>query len=116
MANPLAEQYQAPAARPDWEAVFTNSKRPLVVDIGCARGRWLQQLAPEQPDWNFCGLEIYEPLVVAANEATRDLGNLHYVACNAAVSMDSLDFESLGAGTVILRPICMHRPAVKWVA
>lgn len=90
--NPLSRKYQQPAEIPDWSQVYADPTQPLHLDIGCARGRFLHAIAPQQPDWNFLGLEIREPLVVEANEwRDRDgLRNLHYLYCNANVTNERL--------------------------
>lgn len=87
--NPLSQKYQTPVTPPDWAQVFAASDRPLCLDIGCARGNFLLQMAHLQPNWNFLGLEIREPLVVRANEVRQEegLANLHYLFCNANNSL-----------------------------
>jgi tRNA (guanine-N7-)-methyltransferase len=82
--NPLSQKYQTPIAPPDWKAIYTNLTQPLHLDIGCGRGRFLLQMAQLQPDWNFLGLEIREPLVQQANDWKQELGltNVHYLFCN----------------------------------
>jgi tRNA (guanine-N7-)-methyltransferase len=99
--NPLAKRYQAIAPLPQWSAVFADRSRPLHIDIGCAKGRFLQQMAPLQPDWNWLGLEIREPLVLAANEwrDAKELTNLHFLFCNANNTLRPL-LASLPAGIV----------------
>ncbi len=99
--NPLAKRYQLPVSLPQWSDVFADGLRPLHIDIGCARGRFLQQMAPRQPDWNFLGLEIREPLVIAANQwrDAQALDNLHFLFCNANNMLRPL-LESLPAGVV----------------
>jgi tRNA (guanine-N7-)-methyltransferase len=49
-------------------------------------------MAQQQPEWNFLGLEIREPLVLQANEWRQELSltNLHFVFCNANQSLASL--------------------------
>ena len=86
MTNPLAEKHRAPTPPPDWSAVFSDPDRPTVVDVGCAKGRFLQRAATSdaerferdasrllggeggtaEPPFNFLGLEIYEPIVLDA--------------------------------------------------
>jgi len=87
--NPLSNRFKRPIAIPDWSNIFGNLDRPLAIDIGCARGRFLQQYAQIEPDWNFLGLEIREPLVDAANEWREDSGldNVHFLFCNANVTL-----------------------------
>jgi tRNA (guanine-N7-)-methyltransferase len=90
--NPLSQKYQSPIDRPDWAILYSNPTQPLHLDIGCARGQFLLDLAQAKPDWNFLGVEIREPLVVRANEVREALGlkNLHYLFCNINVSLAPL--------------------------
>jgi len=90
--NPLSEKYQTPIDPPDWSQVYTHPERPLLLDIGCAAGRFLLQMATQQPDWNYLGLEIREPLVQRANKLRDEAGltNLHYLFCNANNSLSPL--------------------------
>ncbi|NER78190.1 MAG: tRNA (guanosine(46)-N7)-methyltransferase TrmB [Leptolyngbya sp. SIO1D8] len=94
--NPLSRKYQTTAEVPDWRSVFSNPDRPLHIDIGCAKGYFLMQMAALQPDWNFLGLEIRAPLVDSALQQ-RDKDhqqNLHFLFCNANTSLTGL-LESL---------------------
>jgi tRNA (guanine-N7-)-methyltransferase len=99
--NPLAKRYQTAAPIPDWAGAFGNLTKPLHIDIGCARGRFLLQMATLQPEWNFLGLEIREPLVTQANEFRDEagLGNLHFMFGNANNTLRPL-LETLPAGIV----------------
>jgi tRNA (guanine-N7-)-methyltransferase len=83
--NPLAKKYQTVAPIPDWSTVLGDLSLPLHLDIGCAKGRFVQEMAQRCPDWNFIGLEIREPLVIQANEWRDEQGlkNLHFLYCNA---------------------------------
>jgi tRNA (guanine-N7-)-methyltransferase len=88
--NPLSRFYQLPRPLPGPEELFTRRELPLHLDIGSARGRFLLAMAQCQPHWNHLGVEIRRPLVEAA-EADRlalQLGNLHYLFCNANVSLE----------------------------
>ncbi|MBD2578233.1 tRNA (guanosine(46)-N7)-methyltransferase TrmB [Oscillatoria sp. FACHB-1406] len=99
--NPLSHKYQNPIAPPNWEEIYLNPKQPLHLDIGCAWGRFLRDLAQIQPDWNYLGLEIREPLVVEANRWRNDLGakNLHYLCGNVNIDLPVIA-RSLPAGTL----------------
>jgi len=90
--NPLSRKYQTVVAPPDWSEIYANPTQPLHLDIGCARGKFLLQLAPLEPTWNFLGLEIREPLVEQANQERQDLNltNLHFLFCNANTSLAPL--------------------------
>ncbi len=90
--NPLSHKYATPAAAPDWTKVFAKPQLPLHLDIGCAKGDFVREMAHTVPDWNFLGIEIREPLVERAL-IRRDLdqqSNLHFVFCNANNSLKPL--------------------------
>jgi tRNA (guanine-N7-)-methyltransferase len=107
--NPLAQKYQTPVSCFDWEKLYTQPHQPLHLDIGCAKGRFLLNMAKIEPHWNFLGLEIREPLVVEANHLLSDLGltNLHYLFCNVNKSLQSL-LSSLPTG--ILQRVTIQFP------
>jgi tRNA (guanine-N7-)-methyltransferase len=90
--NPLAQKYQTPVSPLDWEKVYAKPNQSLHLDIGCAKGQFLLNMAKIEPNWNFLGLEIREPLVVEANKLRSKLGltNLHYLFCNVNNSLESL--------------------------
>ncbi|HLO88694.1 MAG TPA: tRNA (guanosine(46)-N7)-methyltransferase TrmB [Nostocaceae cyanobacterium] len=99
--NPLARKFQTPIAPPAWEKIYAQLNQPLHLDIGCARGRFLLQMAQIEPNWNFLGLEIREPLVVEANRLRSELHltNLHYLYGNANNSLQPL-LSSFSPGTL----------------
>jgi tRNA (guanine-N7-)-methyltransferase len=99
--NPLAQKYQTPVSTINWEKIYAQPNQPLHLDIGCARGRFLLKMAEIEPNWNFFGLEIREPLVIEANKLRDDLGltNLHYLFCNVNNSLSVL-LSSLPEGTL----------------
>lgn len=82
--NPLSSKYRQKLIPPDWQKIYQNLSLPIHLDIGCARGRFLLQMAQLQPDINFLGIEIREPLVIEANKLRdeHNLSNLHYVFTN----------------------------------
>jgi len=99
--NPLSQTYRQPIALPDWSVVYARPNRPIVLDVGAGRGRFLWAFAQRDPGRNFLGLEIREPLVAEANrwrDAAR-LTNLHYLFCNVDVSLRAV-LASLPAGAV----------------
>jgi tRNA (guanine-N7-)-methyltransferase len=90
--NPLGKKYQTPASPQDWEKIYAKPNQPLHLDIGCAKGQFLLNMAKIEPNWNYLGLEIREPLVVEANKLRSELAltNLHYLFCNVNNSLRSL--------------------------
>lgn len=99
--NPFNQKYQTTITAPDWSTVFAHPHRPLHMDIGCAKGHFLFQMAALQPDWNFLGLEIREPLVEFALRQRDQAGltNVHVLFCNANTSLATL-LESLPEQTL----------------
>lgn len=90
--NPLSRRFHATFSPPDWSTIYADCDRPLHLDIGCARGRFLLEMAQQHPQINFLGVEIREPLVAEANDI-RDqqaLRNLHYLFTNINNSLRSL--------------------------
>ena len=90
--NPLSPYYGREPQPIDLKAVFADPAKPLLLDIGCARGRFLLRMAEVQPEWNYLGVEIREPLVDEANRLGREanLTNLHYKFCNAMLWLGRL--------------------------
>jgi tRNA (guanine-N7-)-methyltransferase len=101
--NPLSQKYLAAAEPPNWQAIFAKPEQPLHLDIGCARGLFLLEMAIHQPSWNFLGVEIRQPLVDRANQDRdqQQLTNLHYLFCNINPSLRSLlPLQSIQAVTI----------------
>ena len=90
--NPLSPFYRQTPKPVDTADVFADPSRPLHLDIGCARGRFLLRMAEVEPAWNYLGVEIRKPLVDEANRLAAEAGltNLHYAFCNAMLWLDRL--------------------------
>ncbi len=112
--NPLSRFFQLPLELPPPAALFADPSLPFHLDIGCARGRFLLALAQQQAGVNHLGVEIRRALVHAA-EADRqalDLNNLHYLFCNANVSLEAW-LAALPAGQLDLVSIQFPDPWFK---
>src|SRR5215204_4742288 len=107
--NPLSPFYRQAPKPVDVESVFADPERPLLLDIGCARGRFLLRMAEAEPGWNYLGVEIREPLVDEANRLAeeRGLANLHYSFSNAMLLLDLL-LDALPAG--LLQKVTIQFP------
>ena len=90
--NPLGRFFQQPLELPSLTALFPQPHQPLHLDIGCARGQFLMDMAVLHPRRNHLGLEIRRPLVERAEtrRQRRQLHNLRYLFCNVTVSLASL--------------------------
>jgi tRNA (guanine-N7-)-methyltransferase len=107
--NPLSHKYRNTLTPPNWEKIYAELTQPLHLDIGCAWGRFLLQMAQLEPHWNFLGLEIREPLVEEANRWRDELGlkNLHYLFSNVNIDLLIL-LQSLPPG--ILQYVTIQFP------
>ena len=94
--NPLSLKFQKAIALPEWHRVYDNLNLPLHLDIGCARGKFLLEMAQLYPEINFLGVEIRRSLVIGANREKEQLGlkNLHYLFGSVNYSASAI-FESL---------------------
>jgi tRNA (guanine-N7-)-methyltransferase len=88
--NPLSRFFQQPLQLPPAGQLFAQPERPIHLDIGCARGRFLLALAQAEPQRNYLGVEIRRALVEAAEADRRalELDHLRYLFCNANVSLE----------------------------
>lgn len=48
---------------PDWREVYQDATLPLVLDVGCAGGRFLLAMASRSDNTNFLGIDIREPVM-----------------------------------------------------
>ena len=83
--NPLSKNFYEIERIPSFVEMFGNSKLPLHLDIGCAAGEFLLDLASVNTNWNYLGIEIREKLVKTARLKVRDreINNLYFVFGNA---------------------------------
>jgi tRNA (guanine-N7-)-methyltransferase len=90
--NPLSPYYRQEPRPFNLTDAFDDPAQPLLLDVGCARGRFLLKMAEAEPAWNYLGVEIREPLVDEANRLADEagLGNLRYAFCNAMLWLGKL--------------------------
>ena len=79
--NPLSDKFKEEITLPEWNQIYTNLDLPLHFDIGCAKGKFLLEMAQLHSEMNFLGIEIRNSLVIDANKEKDKLGltNLHYL-------------------------------------
>lgn len=79
--------------RGKWAEVFGN-EHPIYIEVGMGKGRFITQLAIENPDKNFIGIEKYSSVLLRAiekREELSDLTNLYFLR------MDAEDLEKVFA-------------------
>ncbi|MGD1908695.1 MAG: tRNA (guanosine(46)-N7)-methyltransferase TrmB [Leptolyngbyaceae cyanobacterium] len=107
--NPLSNKYQGTVEPPDWSQIYTQPHLPLHLDIGSAKGYFLNRMARHCPNWNFLGVEIRQPLVddcLRRRDAAQQ-DNLHFIFCNANTALKDV-LTSLPAGR--LRRVSIQFP------
>jgi tRNA (guanine-N7-)-methyltransferase len=92
MYNPLATPLNDPGCiglPQSWNESFRDASLPVHIDIGCARGKLVFDLAALNPSKNFIGIEIRDKLVEDANStvsANKSVGkgneNCAFVCAN----------------------------------
>ena len=83
--NPLSSNFKQIEKMPSLSEMFGDSKLNLHLDIGCAAGEFLFDLALVNTSWNYLGIEIREKLVNNAKLKVleREINNLYFVFGNA---------------------------------
>ena len=83
--NPLSKVFDQIERIPSLGEMFNDSKLPLHLDIGCAAGEFLFDLALVNTSWNYLGIEIREKLVNNARLKVleKEIKNLYFVFGNA---------------------------------
>lgn len=81
----IAEERDRPIIEPfDCKKIFGN-ENPVHLEIGCGKGRFIQQTAEQNPNINFIALEQTPNVLITALERTQKSGihNLKYYAGKA---------------------------------
>jgi tRNA (guanine-N7-)-methyltransferase len=100
--NPLSSRYLVPMeGGEEWVTnAFANTTRPVIVDIGCAKGSWVLKYGLENPHQNIVGLEIRRPVVEFAllRKQKWGLTNVHFLSVNANIDLNRIlgDLKSKG--------------------
>ena len=83
--NPLSNNFDEIERIPSLINMFDDSKLNLHLDIGCAAGDYLFDLALINTSWNYLGIEIREKLVKNAKLKVleREIKNLYFIFGNA---------------------------------
>ena len=91
--NPLSKHFDEIERIPSLKEMFNNSQFNLHLDIGCAAGEFLIELAIANPTWNYIGIEIRERLVKTARLKVQDkeIKNLYFAFGNANNILNDLN-------------------------
>ncbi len=83
--NPLSKNFNKTEFIPPLSVIYDNPNLPLHLDIGCAGGHFLYNLALENRNWNYMGIEIRQKLINNAKLGIDNMENrnLYFVYGNA---------------------------------
>ena len=95
--NPLSKYFNTVEKIPPLNEIYTDPKLPLHLDIGSASGDFLIDLALENNNWNYLGIEIREKLVANAKLRVleNEIRNLYFAFGNANKIFTSLQWKYL---------------------
>ena len=93
--NPLSSNFNQIERIPPLSEMFGNSKLNLHLDIGCAAGEFLFDLALVNTSWNYLGIEIREKLVKNAKLKVleSEIKNLYFVFGSANNILNDVQSE-----------------------
>ncbi len=66
----------------DLKKIFGNSN-PVYLEIGCGKGGLLKEMALNNPEINFIGVEKITNVMVSALENGKGINNLKFINCDA---------------------------------
>ena len=83
--NPLSSNFNEIEKVPSLIEMFSDPKLNFHLDIGCAAGKFLFDLALVNTSWNYLGIEIRERLVKTAKLRVQEkkIKNLYFLFGNA---------------------------------
>ena len=83
--NPLSSNFNEIERVPSLIEMFSDPKLNFHLDIGCAAGQFLFDLALVNTSWNYLGIEIRERLVKTAKLKVqeKEIKNLYFLFGNA---------------------------------
>ena len=69
----------------NWNTVFGNDN-PICIEVGMGKGRFITELAGQNPDKNYVGIEKYSSVLLRAlekRETLPELANLYFLRMDA---------------------------------
>ena len=93
--NTLSKNFDEFERIPSMIEMFDDSKLNLHLDIGCAAGEFLFDLALVNAKWNYLGIEIRERLITKAQLKVkeREIKNLYFLFGNANIILNDSQSE-----------------------
>jgi tRNA (guanine-N7-)-methyltransferase len=95
--NPLSKNFHEIERIPSLIEMFDDPTLNLHLDIGCAAGEFLFDLALDNNNWNYLGIEIREKLVKTAKFKVQqtEIKNLYFAFGNANNILNDVQSKSI---------------------
>jgi len=79
-----------------WRSLFNNDN-PIHIEIGTGKGKFIIQMALQNPDINYIGIEKYSSVLLRALEKRQEheLNNLYFIRFDAAFITDIFAEEEI---------------------
>ncbi|CRZ35675.1 tRNA (guanine-N7-)-methyltransferase [Herbinix hemicellulosilytica] len=73
----------------NWKSIFGNDN-PIHLEIGTGKGKFITEMALQNPDINYLGIEKYSSVLFRALEKRREveINNLYYLRFDAVYLLD----------------------------
>lgn len=82
-----------------WNEVFGND-RPIHIEVGSGKGRFITGMAKMNPDINYIGIELFESVIVSALEKVLEeeegIPNLRLLEVNGEALQDFFEKGEIG--------------------
>ena len=78
----------------NWKEVFGNDN-PVRIEVGCGKGRFIMDLAEENPEVNYVGIEKYSSVLLRAlqKQEERELTNVRFIRMEAEIIAEVFEKE-----------------------
>lgn len=79
-----------------WHEFFTNTN-PIHIEVGMGKGRFLMDLARQNPQINYIGIERYTSVLLRAVQKINEdpLDNVHFLCIDAATLPEVFDHNEV---------------------
>ena len=80
-----------------WKELFGND-HPIHIEVGMGKGKFLMQLAQQNPDINYIGIEKYSSVLIRAVEKKKEMegiDNLYFIRFDADFINDIFDKDEI---------------------
>jgi tRNA (guanine-N7-)-methyltransferase len=69
-----------------WNEIFGNDN-PVHLEIGCGKGKFISEMAQNNPDVNFIAIDLFQDVLVLAMEKTKktEVPNVRFFVGNASM-------------------------------